>query len=109
MITITDAARDELTREMNRLTDGGILGLRINVTPGGCAGYQYGLTFERIKTDHKTDIHSINGVNVLIQPAYLDLLTGMTIDYQNDLMGAGFRIDNPNTTGGCGCGKSFAA
>jgi len=107
MITITEEAKAELTRMMAEYELD--VGLRINVSPGGCTGYQYGLTFEVLEDGHAPYMKDVNGINVLVNPGYDDLLNGMNIDYSHDLMGSGFRLNNSNSTGGCGCGKSFSA
>lgn len=106
-VNITDSAREELKRLMGEYGEGE-LGLRLAVEPGGCAGYQYGLGFEKAAGETDRVLES-NGLRIYVHAAFADLIDGISIDYQNDLLGSGFRIDNPNATGGCGCGKSFAA
>ncbi|NTU64531.1 MAG: iron-sulfur cluster assembly accessory protein, partial [Chloroflexi bacterium] len=48
-----------------------------------------------------------SGLKVYVDPVSLEYLYGATIDYVDGLMGAGFRIDNPNAVAACGCGSSF--
>ena len=50
-----------------------------------------------------------NGVKLFVHPMHASLLNGITVDFIDELMGGGFKIDNPNAKGGCGCGKSFSA
>ncbi|GAB4308909.1 MAG: iron-sulfur cluster insertion protein ErpA [Phototrophicales bacterium] len=82
--------------------------LRVFVAGGGCSGLQYGMVFE--ETPEATDtLIEVDGVRLIVDPTSLGYLYGATIDFVDSLMGGGFRIDNPNSAGGCGCGKSFKA
>jgi iron-sulfur cluster assembly accessory protein len=80
--------------------------LRVFVAGGGCSGLQYGMAFEE-KGDASDTLIEVDGVKLLLDPTSLGYLYGATIDFVDSLMGGGFRIDNPNSAGGCGCGKSF--
>lgn len=80
--------------------------LRVFVAGGGCSGLQYGMAFEETPQDYDTVVE-MQGVRLVVDPTSLTYLYGSTIDYVDNLMGGGFRIDNPNSAGGCGCGKSF--
>jgi iron-sulfur cluster assembly protein len=82
-------------------------GLRIDVYPGGCAGFMYELSFQKEGGGGETVVE-VNGVKLFIDPANEPILEGITIDYIDSLMGGGFNIKNPNATSSCGCGKSFA-
>ena len=80
--------------------------LRVRVVGGGCAGFSYDLYF-----DAPTDIDRrvmISGVDVIIDEMSLMYLVGTTIDYVENLQGAGFKFNNPNTKTTCGCGSSFS-
>jgi iron-sulfur cluster assembly accessory protein len=81
--------------------------LRISVEGGGCSGFQY--KFDLV-ADRAADDLLIEkaGARVLVDPVSLGLLNGSEIDYVDDLMGASFRVNNPNATASCGCGTSFA-
>ena len=81
--------------------------LRVSVEGGGCSGFQYrfDLVAERAADDL---VIEKGGARVLVDPVSLGLLTGSEIDYVDDLMGATFRVNNPNATASCGCGTSFA-
>lgn len=81
--------------------------LRVQVSGGGCSGFQYGFDLD---TDVQEDdrIIEAHGVRVVIDEASLDLLRGSEVDYVEDLMAAAFQIRNPNATSTCGCGSSFA-
>lgn len=82
--------------------------LRIAVHGGGCAGFTYDLRFD----DPKPDIDqrfSLKGVEIIVDSMSLTYLAGSTLDWTDGLSGRGFKIDNPNATGTCGCGSSFSA
>lgn len=83
------------------------LKLRVFVQGGGCAGFQYGFTFDEIANDDDT-IMQKNGVALLIDAMSYQYLVGAEIDYKEDLQGAQFVIRNPNATTTCGCGSSFS-
>lgn len=80
--------------------------LRISVEGGGCSGFQY--KFDLVSGQGDDDVVlERNGAKVLIDRVSLGLLAGSQIDFVDDLMGATFRINNPNATASCGCGTSF--
>lgn len=83
-------------------------GLRVAVHGGGCSGFQYGLTFENAErpNDHVLDM---NGLKVYVDAMSGMYLDGVSIDYIDSLEGSGFKIENPKSTGSCGCGHSFSA
>lgn len=83
------------------------LALRVAVRPGGCSGFSYEMFFdsERASDDLETEFE---GVRVVVDPASARYLSGASLDYKEGLMGAGFTINNPNTTRSCGCGQSFS-
>jgi iron-sulfur cluster assembly accessory protein len=83
------------------------LKLRVFVQGGGCAGFQYGFTFEEVAGDDDTTMTK-NGVALLVDPISYQYLVGAEIDYKEDLRGAQFVIRNPNAVTTCGCGSSFA-
>jgi len=104
-ITLTAAAVQQLQRVMAEkgLADAG---LRVFVSGGGCSGLQYGLAFvtEPEETDH---VFSSTGLRVHVDPVSMEYVQGAHIDFQDSLMGGGFKIENPNAVSGCGCGQSF--
>lgn len=81
-------------------------GLRVFVAGGGCSGMQYGMAIEREAGEFDTIFES-GGVKVFVDPTSMMYLGGATVDYVDNLMGGGFRIDNPNAVSTCGCGHSF--
>jgi iron-sulfur cluster assembly accessory protein len=86
---------------------GGPKSLRISVEGGGCSGFQY--RFELADLELPDDIViRREGATVLIDPVSLAYMAGSEIDFVDDLMGASFKINNPNATASCGCGTSFS-
>lgn len=81
--------------------------LRFGDKPGGCSGFEYVLDFSEKLLETDELLHS-NGVDIHIDKAALERLLGCEIDFVDGLMGAGFKISNPNAKGSCGCGKSQA-
>ncbi|MFQ5407404.1 MAG: iron-sulfur cluster insertion protein ErpA [Anaerolineales bacterium] len=81
-------------------------GLRVFVSGGGCSGMNYGMALEAEAREFDTIVEQ-DGVKLFVDPTSLSYLVGSTVDYVGDLMGGGFRIDNPNAVSTCGCGHSF--
>jgi iron-sulfur cluster assembly accessory protein len=81
--------------------------LRIAVTGGGCSGFQYNFAIDDARQDDDIAVER-DGVTVLIDPVSLDFLHGAEIDFVDDLIGASFKVVNPNATSSCGCGTSFS-
>jgi iron-sulfur cluster assembly accessory protein len=80
--------------------------LRVFVSGGGCSGFQYGMALEgNIRPE---DISfEYDGIKVVVDEISIDYLRGASIDYVDDVMGSGFKIENPNAISACGCGSSF--
>jgi len=107
VISLTDQAVRQvkaiLTRE--NIQDHG---LRVAVTSGGCSGFSYGLDFE--KQERPGDIVvACDGVNIYVDSGSAPYLNGTVIDYVSGLQESGFKFNNPNVKGTCGCGTSFSA
>jgi iron-sulfur cluster assembly accessory protein len=83
-------------------------GLRVRVVPGGCSGFQYSLNVEEESKSGDFVIDK-SGVKLFVDMFSAQYLNGITIDYTSNMMGSGFTFENPNATGGCGCGTSFSA
>jgi len=106
MITLTDSAAKKVKQ---LLADEGAddLALRVAVRPGGCSGFSYEMFFDGdIASDDQTA--TFGDVKVVVDPASSQLLVGASLDYQDGLQEAGFKINNPNATRTCGCGNSFS-
>ena len=106
MITLTDSAAKKV-KELVEAEGNSELALRVAVRPGGCSGFSYEMFFdsEFATDDQKADY---GGVKVVVDSASLQFLNGASLDYKEGLMGAGFTVNNPNTTRSCGCGQSFS-
>ncbi|MCX8493841.1 MAG: iron-sulfur cluster assembly accessory protein [Chthoniobacterales bacterium] len=102
MIHITESAAKQL-KEL--ASEKGNSGLRLAVEKGGCAGLQYAMSLGGpLPGDEVTEQ---NGAVVAIDPESSEQLDGCTIDYVDELTGAGFRVINPHASRSCGCGTSF--
>ena len=106
MITMTEKAATKV-REI--ATDEGLTGqgLRLQVKGGGCSGFQYDLYFDEKPTDMDEVVES-QGVQLFIDPLSMQYLENTEIDYVEGLHGAGFKFNNPQVKGSCGCGSSFS-
>jgi iron-sulfur cluster assembly accessory protein len=104
-VTITDSA----ARRIEEIVAGEPAGtmLRISVEGGGCSGFQY--KFDLVEQAASDDVVvEKSAAKVLIDPVSLEYLAGSEIDFVDDLIGASFKIQNPNATASCGCGTSFS-
>jgi iron-sulfur cluster assembly accessory protein len=104
-VTLTDAA----ARRIGEIAagEGKPTCLRISVEGGGCSGFQY--KFELVGAPAADDlVIERQSARLLIDPVSLEYMAGAQVDFVDDLIGASFKITNPNATAGCGCGTSFA-
>lgn len=108
-VTVTAPALEEIRKFISGEDDlPETAGLRVRVVPGGCSGFQYSLNVE--ETSKNGDfILEKDGVKLFVDMFSAQYLNGITIDYTSNMMGSGFTFENPNATGGCGCGTSFSA
>ena len=81
--------------------------LRVSVEGGGCSGFQYKFEIEHAQAADDLVINR-DGVTVLVDPISVNYMKGSEIDFVDDLIGASFKVKNPNATSGCGCGTSFS-
>ena len=107
VLQITDGAVNKILSLSNAEDDSNGLNLRVYVTGGGCSGFQYGFSFDKIIDEEDTCITK-DGANLVVDSLSLQYLEGSTVDYTEDLMGSKFIITNPNATTTCGCGESFS-
>jgi iron-sulfur cluster assembly accessory protein len=105
MITLTELAATQLQQLLAR-QDPPDQGVRIFVQAGGCAGLQYGMNYEREAREGDITVEA-KGIQLFVDPFSVSYLEGSCIDYQELLMGGGFRVDNPNAVVTCACGLSF--
>ena len=107
VIQISDGAVNKILSLADSEDDTNNLNLRVYVTGGGCSGFQYGFSFDKVIDEEDTCITK-DGANLVIDSLSLQYLEGSTVDYTEDLMGSKFIITNPNATTTCGCGESFS-
>jgi iron-sulfur cluster assembly protein len=81
-------------------------GLRVSVMPGGCSGFRYQLNLEDQPAADDVVIET-EGVRLFVDEFSANYLNGTRIDYKSNFQESGFAFENPNATGGCGCGSSF--
>jgi iron-sulfur cluster assembly protein len=109
MLSLTVAAASEIKKI---ITEQGLpeqTRLRVGVKGAGCSGFSYVLDLtEEPPTENDDEIES-NGVKMVIDQKSLLYLSGVEIDFKDELIGRGFTFRNPNATSTCGCGSSFSA
>jgi len=104
-ITLTERAARRIGEILRREPPGAML--RVSVEGGGCSGFQYKFDIDRAQAADDLVIRR-EGATVLIDQVSVGYLAGSEIDFVDDLIGAAFKIVNPNATASCGCGTSFA-
>src|SRR6185369_13223378 len=103
-IVVTQAAADEIRRQRDKRGTPEAR-IRVGVRGGGCTGFTY--VFEWADQMRPTDSEfSCDGVGIVVDPKSLVYLGGMTLDFVRGMMGHGFKFNNPNAKGSCGCGES---
>jgi iron-sulfur cluster assembly protein len=104
VMTLTEAAAERVREIMNR-SERPVVGLRVGVKNGGCAGMEY--TMEWADRQEKLDeVIEDKGVRVFIDPKAVLFLLGTEMDYRVEKLKSGFIFNNPNQTSACGCGES---
>lgn len=106
MITLTENARKAIDRFIHKY-GAPVVGLRVLVAGGGCAGLQYGLRLEK-QVDGDDTVVDCDSFKVLVDPISVSLLQGATIDFIETLEGSGSKFNNPNANARCDCGQSFS-
>src|SRR5437879_6742630 len=104
-VTVSERA----TRRIGEILKGEGAGamLRVSVEGGGCSGFQYKFDMDRAQAADDLVVWR-DGATVLIDQTSVGYLAGSEIDFVDDLIGASFRINNPQATASCGCGTSFS-
>ena len=108
MIQLTPAAAQEVKRLIEKEQKPN-LGLRVGVKGGGCSGLSYVLAIEEAVAKPYDSVFEQEGIKVLVDAKSHLYLDGLTVDYQNGLVGGGFEFHNPLAKKSCGCGTSFTA
>ena len=83
------------------------LSMRVTVSGGGCAGFQYGFSLDDARNSDDR-LFERDAARVVIDEVSLEFLKGAEIDFIEDLLGSYFKVQNPNATSSCGCGSSFS-
>jgi len=104
-VTVSERAARRIAEILGREPAGTML--RLSVEGGGCSGFQYKFDMDREQTRDDLLIRRDQAV-ILIDQLSLGYLAGSEIDFVDDLIGASFRVNNPNAKASCGCGTSFA-
>jgi len=98
-VTLTESAAEQIIGLLER--EGKLdAALRVFVSGGGCSGLNYGMAIDD-SIEEGDVVFTSHGVKVVVD------VRGANVDYVEDVMGGGFKIDNPNATSSCGCGSSF--
>jgi iron-sulfur cluster assembly protein len=104
-VTVTDLAAQKIKRALERRGRGE--GIMIGVKTTGCSGLAYVLEYVDNPNLHCVAHVDSNGVRVFVDPKYVSILNGVTIDYQRQGLNEGFEFINKNERDRCGCGESF--
>jgi len=106
MLTISDKGAEKVHEFLaSQEADVSLAGLRVGVRGGGCSGFQYQLAFDEQR--EQDAVFESHGLKLLVDRESLPFVSGSTIDYEESLQGAGFKVNNPNVVAACGCGSSF--
>jgi iron-sulfur cluster assembly protein len=106
-VLLTKKAEDKVKEIMSEQPEP-YAGLRIQVVGGGCSGFQYRMGFDKNFNDQSDAVFDFDGLKVFVDRQSLLYMDGAEVDYVEGLHGAGFKFNNPNSTGSCGCGSSFS-
>ena len=106
-ITLSKKA-EEKVREILKEQPEPYAGLRIQVVGGGCSGFSYRMGFDKNYNDQNDQVFEFDGLKVFIDKSSLLYMDGAEVDYIEGLHGAGFKFNNPQVKGTCGCGSSFS-
>ena len=104
-ISFTKSAKAAMRTEFQGVEGSRVL--IISAQSGGCSGYLYDMKIVQDPDDDSFQRLDVEGMSILVHNKDSALLTGITIDFKDSLMGGGFQIVNPNADRACGCGQSF--
>jgi len=106
MITLSERAETELA-DLIKSQGKENAALRVWVAGGGCSGLQYGMALDDSAPEEDDRLFEQNGIKILVDAISLGYMEGSQVDYVDDVLGGGFKIENPNAVSSCGCGSSF--
>ena len=104
-ISVSDAAARRIREIIADEPEGTMF--RMSVSGGGCSGFQYHFEFVQEQNDDDLVIEK-DGIKVLVDSISQIYLADSELDFSDDLIGAAFKVNNPNATASCGCGTSFS-
>ena len=104
VVSLTDAAADRV-KDIIDNSETPIVGLRLGIEKGGCAGMSYKLDYVT-EPDPKDDVVEDRGVKVFVDPKSTMFLLGTVMDFETSKVSSGFVFRNPNEVSACGCGES---
>ena len=107
MIGLTERAVKEVRRIIDEQSLPDQTVLRVGVKGGGCSGFSYSLGFDD-KVNATDQIAERDGIRIVCDPKSFLYLNGTEVDFEENLMGRGFKFGNPNADKTCGCGESFS-
>lgn len=105
MITLSERAVVELRGLIEQ--EAKDAALRVWVAGGGCSGLSYGMALDDSPPEELDSVFEQDGIRLIVDPLSLNYMDGATVDYVDESLGGGFKIENPNATSSCGCGSSF--
>jgi iron-sulfur cluster assembly protein len=105
-ITLTSRAASEL-KDLIAAQENPCAALRVWVAGGGCSGLSYGMALDESEPEQGDNVFEDSGVRIYVDPMSLGYMDGSVVDFVDDDLGGGFKIENPNAVGSCGCGSSF--
>jgi len=103
-LTLTETAANRVRTFLDKRGKG--VGLRLAVKPSGCSGMSYVLEFVD-SIEEVDEVFEAHGVKVIVDKKSMLYLDGTELDYTKEGLNEGFKFNNPNVTGECGCGESF--
>lgn len=105
-ITLTKKAEEKVKEILSEQQES-FAGLRLQVVGGGCSGFQYRMGFDKNYNETNDAVFEFDGLKVFVDKTSLLYIDGSEVDYIEGLHGSGFKFNNPNVAGTCGCGESF--
>lgn len=106
-VTLTERAASEL-QGMLVDNDKKDAALRVWVAGGGCSGLSYGMALDENAPEEGDVVMNDKGVKIYVDELSLRYMVGSIVDYVDDVLGGGFKIENPKAVRSCGCGSSFS-
>jgi iron-sulfur cluster assembly protein len=106
MITITESAARAIKDQAQTRGTAGLPSLRAGIRGGGCTGFSYMFEWADAGPTERDHVFEEHGVKLCVDPKSYIYLKGTELDFVRSIMGHGFKFNNPNVKGACGCGES---